>query len=673
MTLPDPPPDTNRRRFPRWAIAAIAVVLLVVTAGLALPALIDVERHRQRAIEALQSATGWQVSLGEMRLSIFGGLALRVRPVALRGPDGLSSIEIDTLSARARIWPLFRGRLEVDQVTLASPRITVVRSNLSDGWGFPTVGKPAAESPGETPPGTRTLEWAISSLRIREGQLRLEDRVATPPTVVEWNEIDLTVGLTRGDFDGSARWAAGGRLRLTGRPDTAPHVELQDVPLSALAPWLGPDAFAAGGTIDGAVRLKLPEGIEAQLQVRGLRRPAGLQPIDASIDLAAAAREGGWHLSRLEVISGAARIECAGSLTPILGLDLRMNEVPLEAALLLVQAFFPVPVDIHPPGTVSLHGRVKGDREGSPVLSADGEISAARFGLGPSLPPAQDVRARLQLQPDGQLSLDVIEGQLGGGELRGTVRVATGQTAEVRFDGTLEQAGLSSLLAGWVPHARERVSGAADLSGRVGLDLNRSERDAEALSGRLILETQAIELPGWDIEQALRKELDERLGGLAQLFEGGRRSAPDPAPESARSHSIDRLRAELDMNQSPWALEGLELVVGGVTATGRGRLDLGAGTADVDFIARCTPELTARLVERRGELRRLVDPEGRLSVPLRLVGPVVGPSLRIDLGRALAQSVGGSSVKREVKNALKDALKERLRAKTKDVTDDPSD
>ena len=55
-------PKKPRRRLIWYALGSLVLVLLV--AALALPALLDVERYRGHIENALSSATGWQAELG---------------------------------------------------------------------------------------------------------------------------------------------------------------------------------------------------------------------------------------------------------------------------------------------------------------------------------------------------------------------------------------------------------------------------------------------------------------------------------------------------------------------------------------------------------------------------------------------------------------------------------
>ena len=114
----------KRRRWP-WILLGV-VALLAVVLAVALPMLLDVERHRGRIESALREATGWEPELGAMSFSMLRGLVLTVSPASLSSPEGGSSFELGSLQVKAELMPLFRGELRVRSIELVRPEITLV-------------------------------------------------------------------------------------------------------------------------------------------------------------------------------------------------------------------------------------------------------------------------------------------------------------------------------------------------------------------------------------------------------------------------------------------------------------------------------------------------------------------------------------------------------------------
>ena len=127
------------KRTRRWLlVTAATVTALVLVAALALPALLDVERYRERIERELRDATGWNAELGEIDLSILRGLALTVSPAELSAPvENGSRVKIGMISIRAALRPLMRGELEIRSVALNRPVIRVVRADEALGWMLP--------------------------------------------------------------------------------------------------------------------------------------------------------------------------------------------------------------------------------------------------------------------------------------------------------------------------------------------------------------------------------------------------------------------------------------------------------------------------------------------------------------------------------------------------------
>jgi AsmA protein len=217
MTDPDAStPRTPARRRRRWpwlllgGFAALAVAAVVVV-----PGLIDVERYRGRVEEALRSATGWDVELGSMDLTMWRGLVLTVSPAKLSEPGGGSKIEIERIEVRASLLPLLRGRLDVRSIELVEADLAAVRSSAEKGWVVPLpAAPPEAELPDEE--GTSSLRVTIGEVRVRNGRLLVEDRVPSPPLSFQVEKLRFAISPSGGDVSGRGDLQGGGELAVEG-------------------------------------------------------------------------------------------------------------------------------------------------------------------------------------------------------------------------------------------------------------------------------------------------------------------------------------------------------------------------------------------------------------------------------------------------------------------------
>ena len=638
-------PRERRSLFRRaWVWLPLVIVAMLLAAVLIVPSLLDVERHRGRIELALNEATGWQSELGRLDLSILRGLALTASPVGLHAADGGSAIDIESVAIRAELLPLVKGRLEVRSIDLLRPRIELVRPSAESDWVLPLppapAGEPAAEGAAEPP-----VTVAVELISVKDGTLRFEDRSVEPAWSLALEKVELEFLPGRGEMSGSGELPGGaGRLEWEGGLEDGLLLTLGGLAGETLQPWLGEGLLHPGARLAGEVRFTPPGRLEGRLTARELRLLAGERPLDrVELGFRVALQEDRWDAERLELETAGAHVEGRGSLTPELSLDFELPSTPLEAVLDLTGALFPLPLDVGPPGTARLTARLRMPQGGELAYSARGEISAARFAPGEPLPELRDLRSSFELTPQGTLELELLEGDVGGGPLRGTVRVdPIYPPGMLEFDGALDGGSLGQLLGGIVEKAPERIHGSTSVQARVQLDLGQPTLDARALSGRLELSATEVRVPGWDLERQLRLQVKEKLGKLADvaalLDEDVRRKLEDAAaPEPEEDQELlDRLGSTIRFDRVPWKLRGVELSAGGLTARGRGKFDPLAATVDLQFAAELDRKTTKKLVGKNPELRVLVREGGRLSVPLEVEGGLMGPSVRVDLSELLS-------------------------------------
>ena len=157
--------------------------------------------------------------------------------------------------------------------------------------------------------------------------------------------------------------------------------------------------------------------------------------------------------------------------------------------------------------------------------------------------------------------------------------------------------------------------------------------------GRLLARELARPFPNADhLENAKEKwdEADQSQGKDEEIEIIAHELVQETAGESDPvSRLLDHMAAEISFDRLPWDLSTVELRSGGLTTRGQGSFDPLAGTLDLRCTAELDPELTGRYVERYPQLRSLVDGQGRLSLPLRLDGSLMGPSVGVEVSRLI--------------------------------------
>ena len=197
----------------RWlwlTLGAFAILLLL--ALILLPRFLDPESYCDQIELALRDATGWDAQLGEIDLSVMGGLALAVSPAGLSAPGDGSRLAIERIDVKAGLFPLLRGELNIRRIDLVRPQIVLVRHTLDEGWELPRIFSTPTEGPdGEAGPDTAStpagatasdadnlaaekkpaIDVSIEQVRIRGGSLSLDDRAGEPPLSVGLEELTL--------------------------------------------------------------------------------------------------------------------------------------------------------------------------------------------------------------------------------------------------------------------------------------------------------------------------------------------------------------------------------------------------------------------------------------------------------------------------------------------------
>ena len=105
----------------------------------------------------------------------------------------------------------------------------------------------------------------------------------------------------------------------------------------------------------------------------------------------------------------------------------------------------------------------------------------------------------------------------------------------------------------------------------------------------------------------------------------------DGKREAPLQELLDRMTLRIDFDRWPWGIEELAVAAGNVSASGNGSFDPIEGRVDIRLTSRLAAEKTAELVRKNKELRYLVDDKGRLSLQLRVHGPLIEPSIDVDL------------------------------------------
>jgi AsmA protein len=186
-------------------IGLVVVLVLILGAILALPFLIDLSRYQDQYKPAIEAALNRKIEIGEIRLTIWPRIGARVGRFTVLDDPAFGSgpfASLASLDVGVQLLPLLSGRVEVEEITLREPVITVVK-NQRGVLNVATIGRPgvpAPETPSRAPiPSTegplRILGLlAVDRVSIDGGTLTYRD--LSTPKQTEYVLQDLDVWLT---------------------------------------------------------------------------------------------------------------------------------------------------------------------------------------------------------------------------------------------------------------------------------------------------------------------------------------------------------------------------------------------------------------------------------------------------------------------------------------------
>lgn len=238
-------------------IVAIVVAVLIVIA-IAIPFFIDANTFRPTLESDLTSALGRQVKVGNLSLSIFSG-SVSADDISIADDPAFSKspfVQAKSLKVGVELMPLiFSKTLNVTELTLNQPEISLVKSENGEKWNFSSLGgsntsapKPAASSPSANP------NLSVAKLNVNNGRLSVSRAGSdAKPNVYDKVDIELTnFSFTSAfPFKLSAQLPADGGLKLDGKAGPIDANNAAETPLQAKVTVTKMN-LAASGFIDPA-------------------------------------------------------------------------------------------------------------------------------------------------------------------------------------------------------------------------------------------------------------------------------------------------------------------------------------------------------------------------------------------------------------------------------------
>ncbi|MGQ0811419.1 MAG: AsmA family protein [Nitrospiraceae bacterium] len=197
------------------------VICLVVAVVLALPFLIDLNRYQDQYRPLIEDALNRKIVLQDIRLTIWPRIGARVAGFTVQDDPAFGAgpfASLTSLDVGVKLLPLFSGKVEVEEITLRDPLITVLKNrngvlNVSTigptGPAEPTPSQPdslPSQKPGNPLQALALL--AVDRVSITGGTLSYRDESTPKPTEYRIDDLDVLLKSVRLGETPSLRAAA---------------------------------------------------------------------------------------------------------------------------------------------------------------------------------------------------------------------------------------------------------------------------------------------------------------------------------------------------------------------------------------------------------------------------------------------------------------------------------
>lgn len=279
-----------------FKILGIIIALLII-AVIVVPFLIDANTFRPKLESELTAALGRQVKVGNLSLALWSG-SVAADNISIADDPQFSKtpfVQAKSLKVGVELLPLiFSKTLNIRDITLDQPQISLVKSENGERWNFSSLGSKnpsAPEHPAGTAPTARNgaaqksgntakpsaqetapaekgsssektssnpMNLSIAKLNVYHGRMNVSKADSTQPQRV-YNEVNIAVKnfsfSSSFPFDMTANLPAGGNMKLTG---TAGPIDANDAALTPLNAKISVQNMnlAASGFIDPAAGIQ---------------------------------------------------------------------------------------------------------------------------------------------------------------------------------------------------------------------------------------------------------------------------------------------------------------------------------------------------------------------------------------------------------------------------------
>lgn len=662
-------------------VVAVLVGLLVVAAGV-LYALFDEAAIKRQLVEQVAAKTGRQLTIGgELGLSVWPDVAVRVGQVGLSEADGRSEfLKLASARIAVAVMPLLSKRLEARRIEIDGLTVNLVKHkdgslNIDDLSGDKpapgTTPEAAAGKPGEP------LEIDVAGLELRNVRISWHDEASGKAS--EISDLDLSTGALSGNT-GSKHFSVE-KLKLATQgssgPDhfvlaletpgvvlTAGEARGETVTFSATLESAGKKVAAKialqdlAGSLDALTIRNLAFGLDGKVGEAAfkadLSSPVSVNGKDKIVTLAKLT--GSLDVSSPALPMKQVKLPMDGRLTADIGrqradfaLKTRLDDSQMDLKL-LVERFSPLALDFTlgidqlnvdrylPPKKAGAGGSAtaKAETAGAEAkidlsalkgLDLKGAIKIGRLQAHKLKLSGLDVQIEAA---DGRLQVAPLRASLYGGSLDGALAVNAASN-QFSLRQNLRGIDISPLLKDLAD--KDILEG----HGNVSLDVTTRGDTVSALkrglAGQAALDLRDGAIKGINVAKLLRS---------AKNLLGGKQAVSGTA-DTAEKTDFSGLTASFNIDGGVARNNDLSLKSPVVRLAGEGNIDIGHDR--IDYLAKVSVDDS--LTGPGSELAQLKG----ISVPLRLRGPYSQIAYTLELDKLLVE-VAKSQLKEKAKEAL---------------------
>lgn len=687
----------------------VALAVIIIIAIITLPHFIKIDTYQEYIQSFLESATGQDIDIGTIGLSLWKGLEIYMTDVQIKEKQqGIIQpmFKAEKISARISFWSLLHKKIRLGNIIVHSPEINYrategnpfasllmlskIGTLVEQGSQDSSLRKEGKEAKSTFLSGFSFDSSGLGKVEAKKGTIQMEKKLASGEMLTlrlerVFFDIDGLQDPSSFSIDAKASFPQkGGQLNLKGT--LGPIEERGKIPLNlffdadiskgyifskSLSSLVGIGIEKGqvkvkseiGGTLGGKVNIQ-GEGAFENLSLKGAAPEAYLnRPLKGEFSFQANMRKAVLNIEEINVRIGHSVITMSGTVDlkksmPMLKFSIKGEAINYSDMENLLPLFSFQPPSYIDGGTLyaDLNGNVK--LESFLINELSGDAVLEDFGIKiESLPsPIKNINCQVKISKNN-LDLSNLEATFLESKIDGNIHIKNFESPVSTFDlgvfGGHARGGLT-----FPKGEKERYT----LNIRVeGIDVNsfisllsppnqniihgHLEGNMQLESKDLLLETLSQSVFG----DGNFKVVNGRIATFGLLKQVSLLLNLMGGKGIGKEETpFEFLEGQFHLANGNLEINDLFLKSADIELKGQGTFQVDSNI-DFSFNASFSPEVSNAMVASTPLLRYGVDSNGRLSFPLRISGNITHPKVLLDLDNILKQST-----KKKLLNKIKD-------------------